>query len=89
LQALTEQKLEMEVWQDLATIYTDLNSFLNAKACVDKAQLLEFFSPRSWHVTGMEPKETETCFFIFLLVKSCMFQPYVFFAMVTPALTNH
>jgi hypothetical protein len=88
LQALTARKLEIEAWQDLATIYTDLNSFLNAKACVDKAQLLEFFSPRSWHVTGMEP-ETETCFFIFLFMKSCMFQPYVFFAMVTPALTNH
>ncbi|XP_045825322.1 protein NPGR1 isoform X2 [Trifolium pratense] len=51
-EALTERKLEMEAWQDLATIYTDLNSFLNAKACVDKAQLLEFFSPRSWHNTG-------------------------------------
>ncbi|WJX09533.1 hypothetical protein P8452_00354 [Trifolium repens] len=51
-EALTARKLEIEAWQDLATIYTDLNSFLNAKACVDKAQLLEFFSPRSWHVTG-------------------------------------
>ncbi|CAI8606231.1 unnamed protein product [Vicia faba] len=51
-EALTERKLEREAWQDLATIYTDVNSFLDAKACVDKAKLLEFFSPRSWHTTG-------------------------------------
>ncbi|RZB58347.1 protein NPGR1-like isoform X2 [Glycine soja] len=54
-EALTEQKLEMEAWQDLATIYADLCSFLDAKACVDKSQSIEFFSPRSWHITGMEP----------------------------------
>jgi hypothetical protein len=54
----------MEAWQDMATIYTDLNSFLDAKACVDKAQLLEFFSPRSWHITGMEP---EHCLVIFVI----------------------
>ncbi|KAG4382458.1 hypothetical protein JHK82_039217 [Glycine max] len=52
-EALTEQKLEMEAWQDLATIYADISSFLDAKACVDKAQLIEFFSPRSWHITGL------------------------------------
>ncbi|XP_061358022.1 protein NPGR1-like [Gastrolobium bilobum] len=51
-EALTEQKLEMEAWQDLATIYADFSSFLDAKACVDKAQLIDFFSPRSWHITG-------------------------------------
>ncbi|TKY74972.1 Tetratricopeptide repeat protein 7A [Spatholobus suberectus] len=52
-EALTERYLEMEAWQDLATIYTDVGSLLDAKACVDKAQLIEFFSPRSWHITGM------------------------------------
>ncbi|XP_020212133.1 protein NPGR1 [Cajanus cajan] len=52
-EALTERKLEMESWQDLATIYTDVGSLLDAKACVDKAQLIEFFSPKSWHITGM------------------------------------
>lgn len=44
----------MEAWQDLATIYTDVDSLLDAKTCVDKAQLIEFFSPRSWHITGKE-----------------------------------
>ncbi|KAL2318451.1 hypothetical protein Fmac_032327 [Flemingia macrophylla] len=52
-EALKEQKLEMEAWQDLATIYADLSSFLDAKACVYKAQLIDFFSPRSWHITGL------------------------------------
>ncbi|XP_027330591.1 protein NPGR1-like [Abrus precatorius] len=51
-EALAERRLEMEAWQDLATIYADISSFLDAKACVDKAQLIEFFSPRSWHITG-------------------------------------
>ncbi|KAI4337055.1 hypothetical protein L6164_015512 [Bauhinia variegata] len=51
-EALIERNLEMEAWQDLATIYADLGSWLDAKTCVDKAQLIESFSPRSWHVTG-------------------------------------
>ncbi|XP_057430312.1 protein NPGR1-like isoform X2 [Lotus japonicus] len=50
---LTERKFEMEAWTDLATIYADIGSFLDAKACVDKAQLIDFFSPRSWHITGV------------------------------------
>ncbi|WVZ21177.1 hypothetical protein V8G54_008499 [Vigna mungo] len=52
-EALTEKKLEIETWQDLATIYTDIGSLLDAKTCVDKAQLIEFFSPRSWHIAGV------------------------------------
>ncbi|MED6132258.1 hypothetical protein PIB30_017331 [Stylosanthes scabra] len=51
-EAIKEKNLEREAWQDLATIYADVGSFLDAKACIDKAQLIEFFSPRSWHVTG-------------------------------------
>ena len=43
----------MEAWQDLATIYTELGALLDANTCVDKAQFIEFFNPRSWHVTGM------------------------------------
>ncbi|KAF7830542.1 protein NPGR1 [Senna tora] len=51
-EALTERNLEIESWQDLATIYADLGSLLDAKTCVDKARLIDFFSPRSWHITG-------------------------------------
>ncbi|XP_061372033.1 protein NPGR1-like isoform X2 [Gastrolobium bilobum] len=46
-------ELEMEAWQDLASIYADVGSLLDAKACVNKAQLIDFFSPRSWHITGL------------------------------------
>ncbi|CAL0327106.1 unnamed protein product [Lupinus luteus] len=52
-EVLTETKLEMEAWQDLATIYRDIGSLPDAKACVNKAQSIEFVSPRSWHITGM------------------------------------
>jgi len=77
LQALKQQKLEMEVWQDLASIYVDLCSFLDAKVCVDKAQLIDFFSPRSWHITGMEQVSLLNCsiflhFFIYQSEITCM-----------------
>ncbi|XP_059633218.1 protein NPGR1 [Cornus florida] len=52
-EVLAERKLEMEAWQDLAKIYTDLESLLDAQICVDKAKAIDFYSPRSWHTTGM------------------------------------
>ncbi|XP_062097089.1 protein NPGR1 [Humulus lupulus] len=52
-EALAERKLETEAWQDLATIYTNLGLWSDAKICVDKAKLIEFYSPSSWHTTGM------------------------------------
>ncbi|KAL4301610.1 hypothetical protein AHAS_Ahas17G0318100 [Arachis hypogaea] len=51
-EAIKEKNLETEAWQDLATIYADIGSLIDAKSCIDKAQLIEFFSPRSWHITG-------------------------------------
>ncbi|XP_050265568.1 protein NPGR1 [Quercus robur] len=50
---LAERKLEMTAWQDLASIYTKLGSWPDAEICVDKAKSIEFYSPRSWHTTGM------------------------------------
>lgn len=50
---LAERKLEMTAWQDLASIYTKLGSWLDAEICVDKAKSIEFYSPRCWHTTGM------------------------------------
>ncbi|KAJ6971540.1 protein NPGR1-like [Populus alba x Populus x berolinensis] len=52
-QVLAERNLELAAWQDLADIYTKIGSWSDAKICVDKAKLMEFHSPRSWHVTGM------------------------------------
>ncbi|KAF4368658.1 hypothetical protein CsatB_007425 [Cannabis sativa] len=52
-EVLAERKLESEAWQDLAAIYTNLGLWPDAKICVDKAKLIEFYSPSSWHTTGM------------------------------------
>ncbi|KAJ6404951.1 hypothetical protein OIU84_013012 [Salix udensis] len=52
-EVLAERNLELAAWQDLADIYTKIGSWGDAKICVDKAKLIEFHSPRSWHSTGM------------------------------------
>ncbi|KAL5559177.1 hypothetical protein UlMin_035388 [Ulmus minor] len=52
-EASAERKLETEVWQDLATIYTKLGLWPDAQICVDKAKLIELYSSSSWHATGM------------------------------------
>ncbi|KAJ4962269.1 hypothetical protein NE237_022208 [Protea cynaroides] len=49
----TETNLEMEAWQDLAELYTKLGSWHDAEICVDKAKSIGFYSPKSWHATGM------------------------------------
>ncbi|KAJ6391242.1 hypothetical protein OIU77_025268 [Salix suchowensis] len=52
-EVLAERNLELAAWQDLADIYTKNGSWGDAKICVDKAKLIEFHSPRSWHSKGM------------------------------------
>ena len=44
--------LEMEAWQDLANLYTRLESWADAEACVKKAKSVDFHSPQSWHAAG-------------------------------------
>ncbi|TKY57896.1 Tetratricopeptide repeat protein 7A [Spatholobus suberectus] len=73
-EALTEQKLEMEAWQDLATIYADHSSFLDAKACVDKAQMIEFFSPRSWHITAPCINKSPICNYLAVTMTGLLFE---------------
>lgn len=51
-QTLTEKNLEIEAWQDLTTIYTRLGLCPDAEICVEKAKLIEFYSPGTWHATG-------------------------------------
>ncbi|XP_068655401.1 protein NPGR1-like isoform X2 [Aristolochia californica] len=51
-EAFACRKIEMKSWQDLATIYTKLGSFIDATVCLDKAKMVELYSPRSWHLTG-------------------------------------
>uniref|UniRef100_A0A7N0UVW4 Uncharacterized protein n=1 Tax=Kalanchoe fedtschenkoi TaxID=63787 RepID=A0A7N0UVW4_KALFE len=48
-----EKKLELKAWQDLAGIYTEMKSWINAKICADQAKSIDFYSPRSWHAMGL------------------------------------
>ncbi|KAK2660132.1 hypothetical protein Ddye_006665 [Dipteronia dyeriana] len=52
-EALTEKKLDIGAWQDLATIYMKLGSWGDAEICAEKSKSIDFYSPRSWHTTGM------------------------------------
>lgn len=49
---MTERNLDMEAWQDLSAIYTSLGLWPDAEICVNKAKLIEFYSPSTWHATG-------------------------------------
>ncbi|XP_022772242.1 protein NPGR1-like [Durio zibethinus] len=50
---IAERNMEMAAWQDLASIYTKLGSWLDAEICLNKAKSVEFYSPKSWHTTGL------------------------------------
>lgn len=52
-EALSVKNLEIATWQDLATIYMKLGSLPDAEICMEKAKSIEFYSPSSWHTTGM------------------------------------
>lgn len=47
------RSLEIEAWDDLAKIYTKLESWHDAEICLGKAKCIEFYSSRTWHQTGM------------------------------------
>ncbi|XP_057469297.1 protein NPGR1 [Actinidia eriantha] len=50
---LQGRNLEMKAWQDLAQIYTKRESWHDAEVCLTKAKSINFYSPCSWHATGM------------------------------------
>ncbi|XAR61967.1 hypothetical protein NMG60_11016530 [Bertholletia excelsa] len=50
---LEERRLEMEAWQDLAGVYTKLESWSDAEICLTKAKSIQLYSPRGWHNTGL------------------------------------
>ncbi|XP_042509518.1 protein NPGR1 isoform X2 [Macadamia integrifolia] len=52
-EVVTETYLEMEAWQDLADIYRKYGSWHDVEICVDKAKSIGFYSPKSWHISGM------------------------------------
>ncbi|KAL6867658.1 hypothetical protein ACP4OV_015682 [Aristida adscensionis] len=47
------QKLEMDVWLDLASIYTKLEAWHDSNICLDKARSIDFLHPRCLHVKGL------------------------------------
>lgn len=44
---------EVEVWQDLAEVYTELKQWHDAELCLERARALEGYSATTWHVTGV------------------------------------
>ncbi|XVE70197.1 hypothetical protein DITRI_Ditri10aG0053300 [Diplodiscus trichospermus] len=50
---VAERNMEMAAWQDLATVYTKFGSWTDAEICLNKAKSIEFYSPKSWHTTGL------------------------------------
>ncbi|GMH16461.1 hypothetical protein Nepgr_018302 [Nepenthes gracilis] len=52
----TVGRVEKEAWQDLAKLYTKLESWADAEVCVEKAKSVEFYSPSCWHLAGMLSK---------------------------------
>lgn len=53
LEPMEMKHLEMEAWQDLANLYTRLESWGDADICVKKAKSIDFYSPQSWHSAGI------------------------------------
>jgi hypothetical protein len=47
---------EVEVWQDLASVYTELKQWRDAETCLEKAQALKTYSTVTWCATGEELK---------------------------------
>lgn len=50
---IAERNMEMAAWQDLATVYTKFGSWPDAEICLNKAKSIDFYSPKSWHTTGL------------------------------------
>lgn len=43
---------EVEVWQDLANVYTELKQWRDAETCLKKAQALKTYSAVTWCAMG-------------------------------------
>eukprot|EP01018_Ginkgo_biloba_P009327 Gb_01860 [translate_table: standard] len=53
LKAEDERVLEVEVWQDLAGVYTSLSHWQDAEICLDKAKALKLYSATTLHMQGV------------------------------------
>lgn len=43
----------MEVWHDLANLYTSLSQWSDAEVCLAKSQAINPYSASRWHSTGI------------------------------------
>ncbi|CAJ2628105.1 unnamed protein product [Trifolium pratense] len=48
-----DRRLEMEVWHDLANVYTALSHWRDAEVCLAKSQAIDPYSAFRWHSTGL------------------------------------
>ncbi|KAK2402006.1 protein NPGR2 [Trifolium repens] len=48
-----DRRLEMEVWHDLANVYTALSQWRDAEVCLAKSQAIDPYSASRWHSTGL------------------------------------
>ncbi|KAI4318088.1 hypothetical protein L6164_025896 [Bauhinia variegata] len=48
-----DRSLEMEIWHDLANIYTTLSQWRDAEVCLSKSQAIHPFSASRFHSTGL------------------------------------
>ncbi|WOL11640.1 tetratricopeptide repeat protein 7A [Canna indica] len=75
----TVKNLEMEVWLDLASLYTKLGAWNDSYVCLDKANSIELFSPKFWHYKGilLEAQSMQQDALIALLVSLSIQPDYV------------
>nr|GEV21748.1 hypothetical protein [Tanacetum cinerariifolium] len=48
-----ERGLEMEIWHDLANVYTSLSQWRDAEVCLLKSKAIDPHSPSRWQATGL------------------------------------
>lgn len=48
-----ERGLEMEIWHDLANVYTSLSQWPDAEVCLSKSKAIDPHSASRWHSTGL------------------------------------
>ncbi|TKY51895.1 Tetratricopeptide repeat protein 7A [Spatholobus suberectus] len=48
-----DRRLEMEIWHDLANVYTALSQWQDAEVCLAKSEAINPYSASRWHSTGL------------------------------------
>ncbi|KAJ7954676.1 tetratricopeptide repeat protein 7A-like [Quillaja saponaria] len=48
-----DRRMEMEIWHELANLYTSLSNWRDAEVCLSKSQALSPYSASRWHSRGI------------------------------------